>query len=140
MITNQSGISKNYLSWQDYKAVNNRMIQLLGEQNPINAIYANSYTSDKPKSNWRKPNPSMIFKAINDLNLNLTKSILIGDRVSDIIAGQRAGIPKIFHVLTGHGKKERDEILKLKNMKNKSSKSEIFCIRDLKDIRKILIF
>ena len=58
IVTNQSGITKNLLTWEDYKAVNNRMITLLGEPNPINAIYANSYISDKPISNWRKPNPS----------------------------------------------------------------------------------
>ena len=139
IITNQSGIGKNLLSWEDYKAVNTRMIKLLGEPNPINAIYANSYTSDKPTSNWRKPNPSMILKASNDLKLNLNKSILIGDRVTDIISGQRANIPKIFHVLTGHGKKERGEILKLKNKKHMTYQSEIFCIEDLNEIRKYLI-
>ena len=43
IITNQSGIAKNLLTWEDYNAVNNRMIKLLGEPNPINAIlYDNS--------------------------------------------------------------------------------------------------
>ena len=140
IITNQSGISKKFLSWEDYKAVNNRMIKLLGEPNPINAIYANSYISDKPISNWRKPNPSMIFKAAYDLKLNLNNSILIGDRLTDIIAGQRARIPKIYHVLTGHGEKDRREILKLKNKKNISNSSEIFCIGNLKEIENNLIF
>jgi len=140
VITNQSGISRNLLSWDDYKAVNKKMIQLLGEPNPINAIYANSYTSDKPVSNWRKPNPTMILKATCDLKLNLNKSILIGDRVSDIVTGQRAQVPKIFHVLTGHGKKEREEILKLKKQKNIYNKSKIFCIKDLNQIRNHIIF
>ena len=116
------------------------MIKLLGEPNPINAIYANSYITNIPASNWRKPNPSMIFKAAFDLKLNLNKSILIGDRESDVIAGLRASIPKIYHVLTGHGTKERGIILKLKNQKNVSSKSKIFCIKDLTEISKDLIF
>ena len=115
------------------------MITLLGEPNPINAIYANSYISDKPISNWRKPNPSMIFKAAFDLKLNLNNSILIGDRLTDIIAGQRAKIPKIYHVLTGYGKKERMGILKLKNKKNISNSSKIFCIDNLIEIENNLI-
>ena len=53
--------------------------------NPISAIYANSYVNDLPKENWRKPNPTMIIKALEDLNLNINNSILIGDRKSDII-------------------------------------------------------
>ena len=89
-----------------------RMIELLGFPNPIRAVLSNSYEKHKP-INWRKPNPKMILKASKDFNINCSKSILIGDRLTDIIAGQRANIPKIFHVLTGHGRKERGEILKL---------------------------
>ena len=134
IITNQSGITRNLLSWEEYKAVNNRMIKLLGEPNPISAIYGNSYISDKPSSNWRKPNPSMIFRAAFDLKLNLNKSILIGDRLTDIIAGQRAKIPKIYHVLTGHGDSEREEILKLKKQKDNYNSSKILLIKNLEEI------
>tara|TARA_Y100000739_G_C20449613_1_gene391646 strand:+ start:110 stop:766 length:657 start_codon:yes stop_codon:yes gene_type:complete len=134
IITNQSGITKKILTWEDYEAVNNRMIKLLGEPNPINAIYGNSYISDKPSYNWRKPNPSMIFQAANDLKLNLNNSILIGDRLTDMIAGQRAKIPKIYHVLTGHGERERAEILKLKNKKETHNLGELLLIENLKEI------
>ena len=139
VITNQSGITKNFLSWEQYREVNNKMINLLGYPNPINAIYANSYISDQPATNWRKPNPTMILKAAFDLNLNLKKSILIGDRLTDIIAGQRANIPKIFHVLTGHGRKERGEILKLISQKQISNESKVFCKKDLKEVLNDLI-
>ena len=105
IITNQSGISKGLLSWDDYHKVNNKMIELLEMPNPIKAIYANSYINDKPV-NWRKPNPTMILKALNDFNLSIKKSILI-DRNSDILAGIRANISKIFHVSTGHGMKKK---------------------------------
>ena len=110
IITNQSGITKNYLSWADYAEVTNQLISLLGEPNPITAIYANSYISEKPSSNWRKPNPSMIFSAAETLKLDLKRSVLIGDRTSDIYAGVNAEIPNIFHVKTGHGAKERSKI------------------------------
>ena len=52
----------------------------------------------------------MIFNAADDLNLDLKRSILIGDRLSDIYAGLNAEIPNIFHVKTGHGAKERSLI------------------------------
>ena len=38
IITNQSGISKKYLTWNDYKLVTERIIQDLGRPNPIAAI------------------------------------------------------------------------------------------------------
>ncbi|MDC3094875.1 HAD-IIIA family hydrolase, partial [Prochlorococcus sp. AH-716-M09] len=111
IVTNQSGISKNYLSWNDYEKVTEQLLSLLGTPNPITAIYANSYTSTIPEDNWRKPNPNMILQASNDLNLDLKRSILIGDRETDLVAGFRAEIPQVFHVHTGHGKKERKTIL-----------------------------
>lgn len=110
IITNQSGITKKYLSWSDYAEVTNQFISLLDEPNPVTAIYANSYVSEKPSSNWRKPNPSMILNAADLLELDLKRSILIGDRLSDIYAGLNAEIPNIFHVKTGHGAKERSLI------------------------------
>ena len=111
IITNQSGISKEYLSWKDYEKVTEKLLSLLEEPNPISAIYANSYTSTFPQDNWRKPNPNMIIQASIDLNIDLKRSILIGDRETDLEAGFRADIPKVFHVLTGHGKKERKAIV-----------------------------
>ncbi len=107
IITNQSGISKNLLSWEDYYSVTKAMLNKLGKPNPISAIYANSYINDVPKENWRKPNPTMILKALNDLNLEINNSILIGDRKSDILSGIRAGIKNIIHVKTGHGEEEK---------------------------------
>ena len=44
----------------------------------------------------RKPLPGMLFKAACDLSLDLTKSLLIGDRAKDIIAGKSAGVQTIL--------------------------------------------
>ena len=43
----------------------------------------------------RKPSPGMILRARDDLQLDLSASILIGDRLTDIEAGRRAGIPRL---------------------------------------------
>lgn len=106
IVTNQSGITKNLLTWEDYKQVSKRLIDLLGIPNPINAIYANSYT-DTFDGSWRKPNPGMLKQAAMDFSINLDSSILIGDRKSDLDAGINAGIRNLVHVETGHGKSER---------------------------------
>ena len=49
----------------------------------------------------------MLLEASRDLNLDLQKSLLVGDRLSDLEAGARAGILTLIHVLTGHGQSER---------------------------------
>lgn len=135
IITNQSGISKGLITWADYISVTKSMIEKLGNPNPISAIYANSHLSDLPRTNWRKPNPNMIFQAITDLNLDIKKSILIGDRGSDILAGINAGIENIISVETGYGLKEKNKILKILNEEinypEKKSSQNIFFIENL---------
>ena len=136
IITNQSGISKKLFTWEDYEKVTKRMLTLMQTKNSINAIYANGENSNDLLENksWRKPNPNMILKAAKDFNLELSESILIGDRVSDISSGERAGIKNLFHVLTGHGKNERKEVLK--NFSQKDKNYNLFLISDLTYFKK----
>lgn len=106
VITNQSGIARGLFPWAAYERVTDRMLQLLGPSAPIAAIYANGYAPSASESSWRKPSPLMLQAAAADLNLNLKRSLLIGDRLSDLMAGARAGLPWLVHVLTGHGERE----------------------------------
>lgn len=111
VITNQSGISRGYYNWDQFFKVNERMNELIGEPNPIYSIYANSHISSND-NNWRKPNPYMIMHAAKRFNINLSQSILIGDRFSDILAGLKSGINNLIHVETGHGTREKNQISK----------------------------
>ena len=114
IVTNQSGIERGYSSWESYKAVTNRMLELLDHPSCIKAIYANSFTTNSEFLNnneWRKPQPGMILEAKKYWQINIDNSIIVGDRLTDIIAGARAGIKRAYHVLTGHGSKSRAEVL-----------------------------
>ena len=53
----------------------------------------------------------MVLEAASHFNIDLVNSIIVGDRLSDLVCGKRAGIKKFVHVLTGHGFKERSLIL-----------------------------
>lgn len=112
IVTNQSGISRGYFDWGDYKKVTKRMIDLLGKPTKVTGIYANDVISDEEYLTWRKPSPKMLLQASKDLKINLQKSILIGDRLSDLKAGSGAGLKVLYHVLTGHGILERESIKK----------------------------
>ena len=133
IITNQSGISRGYYTWNEFDNVNQRMIKLIGEPSPLIAIYANSHLFNE-ENNWRKPNPEMILTAKKEYNLNLDNSILAGDRLSDMIAGCKAGIETLIHVKTGHGRTEYENILKFCHNDYfffEDKKSRIFLIENL---------
>jgi D-glycero-D-manno-heptose 1,7-bisphosphate phosphatase len=107
VITNQSGIARGYFDWDAYERVTDRLLALLGPKALIAAIYANGHGPDAPSTSWRKPSPAMLLAASKELNLDLSRSLLIGDRLSDLLAGARAGLPWLVHVLSGHGLAER---------------------------------
>lgn len=99
VITNQSGIARGYFSEEQFHKLNNWMCQkFLEEGAPIERTYFSPYhptegfgTYLKDEST-RKPNPGMIMQAQNDLSLSLDRSILVGDKISDIQAGNNAGV------------------------------------------------
>ena len=74
----------------------------------------------------------MILEASKEFNINLKNSILIGDRLTDLLAAKNAGINKLVHVLTGHGKNERDKVLK--NFKLSYKKKELILLNQLSDL------
>ena len=133
VITNQSGIARGLFEWNDYERVTSKILYLLGKPKTITAIYANGNkpSKDLPNDSWRKPNPNMILEAKLKFNINLKDSIIVGDRYSDILSGYRAGIKKYVHVFTGHGKKERNVIMK--NFSKQYESDNLICINDLSE-------
>ena len=117
IVTNQSGIFRGKITWSQYHKVTNKMIKLLGNNCFLDAIIANS-EGPNSKRYWRKPSPEMLFYAAKKLNINLSKSIMVGDRLSDLQAGANAKVSNLVHVLTGHGLKDREKITEM--IKNNS--------------------
>jgi D-glycero-D-manno-heptose 1,7-bisphosphate phosphatase len=58
----------------------------------------------------RKPSPGMLLQAAKELNLDLPRSFMLGDKRSDLEAGFRAGCRTVL-VRTGHGAQEELGIL-----------------------------
>ena len=44
------------------------------------------------KSNMRKPNNGMFLKAVKDLNIDIKKSYMVGDRITDYLAAKKTGV------------------------------------------------
>jgi D-glycero-D-manno-heptose 1,7-bisphosphate phosphatase len=109
-LTNQAGIARGYFQWPQFVRVENRMAELLAAQGVrLDAVLGCPFHPQgqppyrEPDHPWRKPNPGMFLEAAQLLNLDLSQSVVIGDKVSDLEAGRAAGLPLGLLVLTGHG-------------------------------------
>lgn len=88
IVTNQSGIGRGYYSEADFHSL---MTWVASELGGVDATY---FCPDLPdaKDSRRKPSPAMILEAARDLDLDLSRSLLVGDKDSDIAAGTAAGV------------------------------------------------
>ena len=92
ILTNQSGIGRGIFTWEQYRACNARMLELLALPSPgIREIKAAPERPDQP-SEYRKPSPKFIQEMIERHGLDPARSWMIGDRVTDWDAGLNAGI------------------------------------------------
>jgi len=100
VVSNQAGVSKGLMTLEDVHAVNNRIQELLKKENAeIDAFYFCPFHpdyDDEEKSKCRKPSPLMLLKAAEELDIDLTRSFMVGDRAGDIEAGLNAGVKSIL--------------------------------------------
>jgi D-glycero-D-manno-heptose 1,7-bisphosphate phosphatase len=111
IVTNQSGIGRGLYHWDDYEAVAERVRQIYAlEGVAFDAELACGHAPEVAACNWRKPEAGMILAAADRLGLDLGRSVLAGDKASDIVAAVAAGLPRAVHVATGQGKAERPKL------------------------------
>lgn len=96
IITNQQGIGKGIMSKDDLYLLHQEMINKIEKTGgKIDKIYFCIHL-EKANCNCRKPKIGMIKNAIKDFpSINIQKTYLIGDSLSDIQAGEKAGIKSI---------------------------------------------
>jgi D-glycero-D-manno-heptose 1,7-bisphosphate phosphatase len=99
VITNQAGIARGYYSVRDFEKLTDWMLHQFSDQGVhIHHVYYCPYHpiagvgTYKRDSFDRKPKPGMILKAKDEFDLDLTNSVLVGDKASDIQAGITAGV------------------------------------------------
>ena len=109
IVTNQSGIGRDYYKFEDFLNYNNRVLKEL-EKYKIK-IEKTYYCPHKPKDNCecRKPKTRFLKDAEKDFGVDLKKSFVIGDRKSDFEMGRNAGC-KTIHVLTGYGINAKNDV------------------------------
>ncbi|MDB6057963.1 MAG: D-alpha,beta-D-heptose 1,7-bisphosphate phosphatase [Verrucomicrobiales bacterium] len=104
VVSNQSGVGRGYFTMADVEAVNGRLLELLSADGVAFAhIYIAPEAPGQP-SRGRKPLPTFLFDARDELGIDLAQSFMIGDKDIDLQCGWNAAVKKSILVRTGYGK------------------------------------
>ncbi len=96
IISNQSGVGRGLISKEQVDAVNQRTLDLLGP-GLFTAVYCCFDLPDQAGESCRKPSPKMLLRAAREHGLDLAKSVMIGDKLSDVRAGKSAGCFAVYY-------------------------------------------
>jgi D-glycero-D-manno-heptose 1,7-bisphosphate phosphatase len=105
IITNQAGIGRGYYTEAQFHA----LTRWIGEQFAVagGAIERTYFCPHHPEHGigeyrrqcqCRKPQPGMLLQAASDYDIDLAHSLFVGDKRSDMQAGQRAGVGTLLYV------------------------------------------
>lgn len=110
VVTNQAAVARGSLSEERLKSIHVSMRdRLRAEGAAVDAIYycphhpTDGIEDYRQRCDCRKPNAGMIERAVREHEIAPAESFLVGDKVSDLLAGLRAGCRTVL-VRTGHGR------------------------------------
>jgi len=123
VVTNQSGIAREYYNVDDFSSLTLWMQnEFLKRDITLQKVYFCPHHPDiSGECSCRKPKPGMLLSAQKKFNIDMKNSILIGDKERDIEAGLNAGLMQTYLF------DETDKILNSKATK---------IVKNLKDIWK----
>ena len=112
VVTNQSAVARGMFPESLVAEVHRKMEDLLrAGRAHIDGIYYCPHHPDfgppeyRKRCSCRKPATGLIERACNELNIDPTRSYMVGDRIMDVEFGHKIGAKGIL-VLTGYGKGE----------------------------------
>jgi D-glycero-D-manno-heptose 1,7-bisphosphate phosphatase len=102
IVTNQPDVARGTIKQSIVVEINEFICQSLGIENVYTCFH-----DDIDECGCRKPKPGLLELAASDLNIDLSKSIIVGDRWKDISAGQAVGC-KPFYIESGYAERKPD--------------------------------
>ena len=98
VVTNQSGIAREYYNVDDFKRLTLWMQnEFLKRDIRLQKVYFCPHHPDiSGECSCRKPKPGMLLSAQKEFDIDMKNSILIGDKERDIEAGLNAGLSQTY--------------------------------------------
>ncbi len=108
IVTNQAGIGRGYYTPKAFAQLTEWMVSEFAKQQvTITDVYFCPHHQTKGVGEYkvacscRKPEPGMILQAQKEHEIDLSQSCLVGDKVSDVMAGNAASLKQSF-LVKGH--------------------------------------
>ena len=105
VVTNQAGIGRGLYTEAQFDELMREMRQALAAKDArLDAVYFSPFHPEhgigeyRRETDCRKPRPGMLLRAAHEHGLDLGRSIMVGDRCSDMEAGAAAGVPELYLV------------------------------------------
>jgi D-glycero-D-manno-heptose 1,7-bisphosphate phosphatase len=96
VVTNQSAIGRELLTAQVAADINERMVgEIRRHGGRVSAVYLCPHLPSAG-CGCRKPKPGLLQRAAQDHGIDLSRSFMVGDKLSDVAAGQAAGCQAIY--------------------------------------------
>ena len=111
VVTNQSGVARGKFTMKEVEAVHRKIDELLAAENEkIDAYYICPHHPEYDgKCSCRKPEPGLILQAASEHNIDVSASVMVGDKLSDVKCGENAGAGHSLLIATGYGSGERQK-------------------------------
>ncbi len=106
IITNQAGVGKGLIPAETAEDINRRLADRIHAQGGrVDGVFMCPHRP-KDRCACRKPKPGLLLQAVETLHVDPARSVLIGDALTDLEAGHRAGVGRLALVLTGRGEEQ----------------------------------
>lgn len=103
IITNQSAVGRGLVDRATADDINARLVAAIrAAGGRVDGVFLCPHAPEAG-CNCRKPKPGLLLQAARELSLDLPRSVLIGDSLSDIEAARAAGVGQAMLVRTGRG-------------------------------------
>jgi D-glycero-D-manno-heptose 1,7-bisphosphate phosphatase len=110
LVTNQSAVGRGLLDGEAARKISDRLVAEIERRGGrIDGVYVCPHTPADGCA-CRKPLPGLILEAAAENDIDLARSVLIGDALTDLQAAKAAGIPVYGLVRTGRGA-EQEKLL-----------------------------
>ena len=130
VVTNQPVIARGECTWEELQTIHDKMETELGKADAfVDGIYVCPHHKDKGfegerleykfDCNCRKPKPGLLLQAAKDFNIELSKSIMVGDSERDVEAGIVAGCKQTIKIETNKNIELKQVIQNLLNNNSK---------------------